>query len=284
MPPPTKPSDNIVARMLEAHLFGMGMTEAQIRTQGELWYQKMAEKFLAVLMDDTACADGKLLVWRDAAGVMGFEVGGFAPPIHTHVGTDITSQVADSAHADSADYATAAGDADTVDGMDAADFATVVHTHLGGDVTSQVADAAHADAATVAEDTTALALVAAQEVDGVDSALAVAAFPLDPSECPVPAQYRVRAALSAVGVSAVVTLTVQLYNLSDAEFVTDSLLTCTNEANATTHTSAWMVPAAAAGEIQPGLKVYEVRIILTVGGDLNDIGTVGSVVLERKYV
>jgi len=76
MPPPTKPSDNIVARMLEAHLFGMGMTEAQIRTQGELWYQKMAEKVLACMLDDAACADGAVLAWRNSTGVMGFESAG----------------------------------------------------------------------------------------------------------------------------------------------------------------------------------------------------------------
>ena len=90
----------------------------------------------------------------------------FADAIHTHPGSDITSQVGDadtldgehaSAFADAShthpgsDITSQVGDADTLDGEHASAFANASHTHSGSDITSQVGDAdtldgEHADA------------------------------------------------------------------------------------------------------------------------------------------
>jgi hypothetical protein len=51
------------------------------------------------------------------------------------------STVADSTHADQADSATTAGDANTLDGNDSAQFAAFSHTHSGTDITSGKVDA-----------------------------------------------------------------------------------------------------------------------------------------------
>ena len=53
----------------------------------------------------------------------------------------ITGKVADALHADRADSAASAGDADTLDGEDSTRFANSSHTHSGGDITSGTVDA-----------------------------------------------------------------------------------------------------------------------------------------------
>jgi len=130
-----------------------------------------------------------------------------------------------------------------------------------------------------------LAVLSDQQVTGdIPGPLAKAPFYLKPSDNDAAIQYRVRGVLSATGPSSPgVTMTIQLYNLDDAELVTDSLLTCTDTATPTLFSSAWMVPDDVAGEIQKtNGHIYEWRIELTAGSDPNDIG-LASVWLERSY-
>jgi hypothetical protein len=197
--------------MGEATAYSIAIPPARMKANPELWYEKMAEKILATIMDDTACVDGAILVWRDAAGVMKFE-----------------------------------------------------RASDPGPWLMQLTDTA--------------------DVDGLSPGpLARAQFYFDPAQHPVGSTFMLRAVLSATGPSApAVTMTVQLYNLTDLELVNDSLLTCTNMANPTKFDSSAMTPDVNAGDLKAGARLYEVRIELTAGADENDIGVVGSVWLERS--
>ena len=71
----------------------------------------------------------------------------FTPSAHTHLGSEVTSAVAEATHAVNADnvsWAGVAGTPTTIAGYGITDAADKVHTHLGSEVTSAVAEATHA--------------------------------------------------------------------------------------------------------------------------------------------
>jgi hypothetical protein len=127
---------------------------------------------------------------------------------------------------------------------------------------------------------TVLRLATSETQDATSGVKAVGQVALDASAFTPGTTFWFIATLSVSNVA--LTGRVSLYNLTDGEIVTNSILT-TSSTTPVKVSGAALVVGVAPGNFKPSEKLYEVRIQVLGGALPVDIVTVGSVVLWAQY-
>jgi hypothetical protein len=120
-----------------------------------------------------------------------------------------------------------------------------------------------------------LLIVETTTVDNPGGVKAIGQFQFNPDYYGQVAAYRLQAVISTSKGS--ITGSVQLYNVTDGEAVTNGLVQTSSIAPDAVLGSP-LIMGSAAGNLKDTIKTYEVRISVT-GTDATDILTVGSVTL-----
>jgi len=205
------------------------------------------------LLDESAIADTKVLTYDAASGRVVYAAGGGGGA------GDMTKAVYDTnddGTVDAADYATDAGDADTVDGKDAADFQLVANVPP---------------------------VVLRLATDGsishdVGAPLVLGQFALDASDYSGGGTgwvFRATLWCSGPGADGTITARCWLHNLTDDEAVTDADVDTTDD-ECVLEVSAALTVGSDPGDLQDTLKTYEVRLEVQAGTDDTDTALLGA--------
>lgn len=108
-------------------------------------------------------------------------------------------------------------------------------------------------------------LASTRSTSFTDGTLAVGQTTIDPSAWTgATFTFQVRYTLLCSGAG--ITVQALLYNVTDGEVVTDTTLTHTGNTAYTTVTSVVLTVGAAAGNLKPTAKVYEIQLSVSAGG------------------
>lgn len=173
---------------------------------------------------------------------------------------------------DSADYATDAGDSDTLDGSHATDFASA----------SFQSDVEASGIVSRGSDRACLALASDREVTQAVGTLACCQFEWDANYWDFSENYKYTfaAVLWATGPTPGIGCTVELYNVTDGEVLGTTVLSSTS-GTPEAKESGEITCGVAVGDLKTSKKLYEVRVILTGGADPADTAYLGSCRLQQ---